>query len=205
MTMRPILIAASLVLAASSLRAQQLTTEEGREMALALTAGPPQVAAGAEVRVQRKGRYEIARPGSNGFTCLVEHEDPATVEPVCYDAEGTAAFLPVANAREEWRRAHVAEEEIRERIRAAFSEGKFHAPRRAGVAYMLSSEQTVRDESTGEIVPFVPHLMFYAPGRTAAELGLESPEVAAPAGRPFLVFERDPRGLVIVPVAGHSH
>jgi hypothetical protein len=193
------------MVATQPLHGQQLTAEERREMALALTAGPPHVAAAAEVRVLRNGRYEMARPGSNGFTCMVEHEDPATVEPVCYDAEGTAAFLPVANAREAWRLARVSEEEIRERIQAGFAEGRFHAPRRAGLAYMLSPEQTVRDESSGEIIPFVPHLMFYAPGRTAVELGLESPEVAAPAGRPFLVFEADPRGLVIVPVAGQVH
>lgn len=197
--------AAASLLTVTMTHAQQRTTAEDREMALALSAAPAHLAAATEVRVLRNGRYEVVRAGTNGFTCMVEHEDPRSVEPVCYDAAGAEAFLPVANAREQWRLEKHTEAEIRDRIDAGFRAGRFRAPSRPGIAYMLSAEQTVRDAASGDIVPFVPHLMFYAPHATAAELGLESPDVAAPAGRPFLVFERDPRGLIIVPLGGPGH
>jgi hypothetical protein len=172
-------------------------------MALALAAAPEHLKAGVEIRVLMKGKYAVVRQGTNGFTCLVEHEDPRTIEPVCYDAAGSAAFLPVAEAREQWRQSGIAEREIKGRIAAGFRSGKFRAPARPGVAYMLSPEQTVVDEASGEIVPYIPHLMFYAPNLTAKELGLEPAGIAAAANRPFLVFEGDPRGLVIVPLASH--
>lgn len=179
----------------------QTADTERKEMALALAAAPAHLKPDAAVLVLRNGGYVQVRPGRNGFTCLVEHEHPRSIEPVCYDRAGAEAFLPVANAREGWRAAGVDEPEIQRRVQEGFATGRFKGPSRPGIAYMLSPEQTVADPS-GEVTPFVPHLMFYAPNLTAADLGLESPEVAAPAGRPFLVFERDPRGLVIVPV-GH--
>lgn len=183
------------------LLAQRNDDARAREIALALSAAPAHLVEGAAVQVRTAGGYQLARPGTNGFTCLVEHEDPRTVEPVCYDATGTAAFLPIANAREQWRTAQLTEEEIGRRIADGFHSGTFRGPAGPGVAYMLAPHQTVRDEASGEIVPFVPHLMFYAPNATSAALGLETPDLAAPKGAPFLVFERDPRGLVIVPVA----
>lgn len=200
-----ILVLFALTLVVTSGEAQQLSPAEQKEMALALTAAPAHLAPNAEVRVLRAGKYVVVRKGTNGFSCLVEHEDPRTVEPVCYDATGAEAFLPVANAREQWRLERVPEPEIRDRIAAGYRTGQFHAPRQAGIAYMLGAAQTVRDEATGGITPFVPHLMFYAPNLTAHDLGLESPEIAAPAGRPFLVFAKEPRGLIIVPVDGHGH
>jgi hypothetical protein len=200
---RHLLAAAVLLPWAVPAQAQRLSPLETREMELALAAAPAHLKESSEVRILREGRYVVVRPGSNGFTCLVEHEHPATTEPVCYDAAGSRSFLPVADAREGWRRAGVGEAEIKRRIREGFASGRFKAPDRPGMAYMLSPEQTVVDEASGEVVPYIPHLMFYAPNLSAADLGLESPEVAAPANRPFLVFEQDPRGLVILPLAPH--
>lgn len=197
------LIGCLLPAVASPAAAQRLTAAETEEMNRALAAAPQHLKGQAEVRVLRGGSYVVVRQGSNGFTCMVEHEHPRTTEPVCYDRAGAEAFIPVADAREGWRRAGISEEEIKQRVAEGFRTGRFKAPRRPGLAYMLSPEQTVVDEASGEVVPYVPHLMFYAPGLTSAELGLETPDIAAPANRPFLVFEQDPRGLIIVPVAPH--
>ena len=170
------------------------------ELALALSAAPEHLRAGASAYVLGPRGYELAHRGHNGFTCLVEREHPATVEPVCYDSVGSAAFVPVALARAAARAAGMAEDAIRAEIEAGFRSGRFRGPTGAGVAYMLATEQSVRDEATGEVVRYVPHLMFYAPNATARMLGLESPDLASPKGAPFLIYEGDPRAMVIVPV-----
>ena len=85
-----------------------------------------------------------------------------TVEPVCYDAVGSATTLLARFYREELRAADVAEEEIKKRIGAGYKAGKFKAPRKPGLVYMLSTQNKVFNPFTKKIVAAPPHLMFYA-------------------------------------------
>src|SRR4051812_33283041 len=60
---------------------------------LARSAAPPEVVEHATIMVLGKKGYEVAVKGSNGFTCLVLRERLDTVEPECYDAEGSRTTL----------------------------------------------------------------------------------------------------------------
>jgi hypothetical protein len=144
----------------------------------------------------------VAITGSNGFSCLVEHERVETTEPVCYDAEGTATLLPVALRRAELRAGGATDAAIERDIAEGYRNGRFRAPGRPGIAYMLSTEQTVFDPSRQKVIPYVPHVMFYAPNRSAADLGMSADH--AEPGMPFLIFEGQPNAMVIVPLGSEK-
>jgi hypothetical protein len=71
---------------------------------------------------------------------------------------------------------------------------------------MLSTENLVPNEK-GVVVPFPPHVMFYAPYLTNSELGVDRTDLG-PDGNPnaaaFVAGEGTPHALIIVPVALHT-
>ena len=92
-------------------------------------------------------------------------------------------------------------------MKAAFASGKLKAPKRPGIIYMLSPHNVVTiDETKGVAVPFPGHLMFYAPNMTS-DIGSDG----TPASPVFIVDEKTPHALMIVPVpaagagGGHVH
>jgi hypothetical protein len=173
-----------------------------QEIALATSAAPPAVAARAGVYVLEKNGYVKARESQNGFVCIVEHRIPNAVEPQCLDPEGVKTFLPRILMVGAMRAQGRPEPEIREAVRKGFAEGRFVAPRRPGVDYMLSTHNVVTiDEEKGVAVPFPPHLMFYAPGMTNADVGSDG----TPASPVFVVDEKSPHALMIVPVGPGEH
>jgi hypothetical protein len=186
-------------------RADQPAMTRDQEIALALEAGPPAVAAKAGVYVLEKTGYVSARPSQNGFVCIVEHRAPTAVEPQCLDAEGVKTFLPRILMVGSLRAHGKPEAEIRQTVKAAFTSGKLHAPARPGVDYMLSPHNVVTvDEEKGVAVPFPPHLMFYAPNMTNADIGSDG----KPGSPVFVVDEKSPHALMIVPVGApgsHAH
>jgi hypothetical protein len=182
--------------------------ERDQEIALALEAAPAAVGAKAGVYVHDKDGYTKARDGQNGFVCLVDHRIPNAVEPQCMDAEGVKTFLPKYQMVASLRAKGKPEPEIRQAVKAAFAAGKLKAPKRPGIIYMLSPHNVVTiDETKGVAVPFPGHLMFYAPNMTSADVGSDG----TPASPVFIVDEKTPHALMIVPVApaggsgGHIH
>ena len=180
-----------------------------QEIALALEAAPAAVGAQAGVYVHDKDGYVKARDGQNGFVCLVDHRIPNAVEPQCMDAEGVKTFLPKYLLVASLRAKGKSEPEIRQAVKAAFTSGKLKAPKRPGIIYMLSPHNVVTiDEVKGVAVPFPGHLMFYAPNMTSADVGSDG----TPASPVFVVDEKTPHALMIVPVpaggpggGGHVH
>jgi len=180
-----------------------------QEIALALEAAPPAVGARAGVYVHDKDGYTKARESQNGFVCLVDHRIPNAVEPQCMDAEGVKTFLPKYLLVASLRAKGKPEPEIRQAVKAGFASGKLKAPKRPGIIYMLSPHNVVTiDEVKGVAVPFPGHLMFYAPNMTSADVGSDG----TPASPVFVVDEKTPHALMIVPVAaggpgggGHVH
>lgn len=164
-----------------------------RQIALALSAAPPVVAANAAVYVLGRNGYEKVRDGSNGFSCVVERELVTTVEPQCFDAEGSRTTLLVRLHVEELRAQGKAEAEIARAIRDGYRTGRFRAPTKPGIVYMLSEENWVFDPSSQRIIHFPAHLMFYAPFMTAKDLGYETD-----ATLPYLVHPGAPDALMIV-------
>lgn len=172
-----------------------------REIALALSACPSSVAGKAAVYVLERSGYVKVRDGQNGFTAIVQRTLPTSVEPRCMDAEGTRTHLPRTLKVAELRAQGKSREEIKRFVAEAFATGVFRPPARPGVDYMLSTENVVPiDEDKGIVAPFPPHVMFYAPYLTNADLGSDgSPQ--APA---FVVDEGTPHALIIVPVGAHT-
>src|SRR5262245_21473545 len=143
-----------------------------REIALALSACPPFVAGKAAVYVLDKSGYVKVRDSRNGFTALVQHSLPTAQEPCCMDAEGTRTHLPRILKVAELRAQGKSREEIQRFVADAFAKGIFQPPSRPGMDYMLSTENLVPNEK-GIVVPFPPHVMFYAPYLTNSELGVD--------------------------------
>jgi hypothetical protein len=81
-----------------------------------------------------------------------------------------------------------------------FAKGVLQPPTRPGVDYMLSTENVVPDDK-GVLAPFPPHVMFYAPYLTNADLGSDGQAGGGPA---FVAGEGTPYALIIVPVGPHT-
>ena len=176
-----------------------------KEIALALSACPPSVASKAAVYVLERSGYVKVRESQNGFTAIVQHSLPTSQEPQCMDAEGTRTLLPRALKVAELRAQGKSPDEIKRLVAEAFAKGVFQPPTRPGVDYMLSTENLVPN-TKGIVVPFPPHVMFYGPYLTNADLGLDG-ELGSdgnPVGPAFVAAEGTPYALIIVPVGAHT-
>jgi hypothetical protein len=179
--------------------------ERQKEIALALSSCPASVASKAAVYVLEASGYVKVRESQNGFTAIVQHALPNSQDPQCMDAEGTRTFLPRYLKVAELRAQGKSPEEIRRIVADAFAKGIFQAPTRPGVDYMLSKEN-LTPNARGGVVPFPPHLMFYAPYLTNADLGSDGtlgPD-GNPVGSAFVAGEGSPHALIIVPVGAHQ-
>lgn len=165
---------------------------EAEEVTLALSAAPASMRAGASVWVLGKEGYRQVRPATNGLSCLVEHERTDTSEPICWDAEGTSTIMPVTIDRAKWRAAGVSEADIARRIADRFADGTYRAPRRSGIAYMLSAHNYVFN---GErVIHFTPHVMAYAPYLRNADIGATGDDMSAP----WVLNEGSPHAYIIL-------
>src|SRR5687767_3391386 len=72
-----------------------------REITLARSAAPPEVSRDATVMVLTERGFEVADSGTNGVTCVVNRSQPQSLEPHCFDAEGSASVLPIELRRTE--------------------------------------------------------------------------------------------------------
>jgi hypothetical protein len=175
------------------------TTPVAIQVALAESAGPP-VAADAAIYVLGPKGYTRVREGRNGFTCLVSRQRPDTLEPECFDGEGTATVVPVRLFIEEQRAAGTAEARIEALVEDGYRRGRFKAPRKPGIVYMLSDHNYVFDPERKAVIHFPGHLMFYAPYATQKDVG-------SGPGAPYIVAPGTPHALMIVVPAsrdGHS-
>jgi hypothetical protein len=177
-----------------------------KEIALALRACPPPVARKAAVYVLGQAGYVKVRDSENGFTAIVQHALPTSQDPQCIDAEGSRTILPRYLKVAEWRAQGKSANEIQRLVADAFAKGVFQPPAKPGIDYMLSTEN-LTPNAKGEVVHFPPHVMFYAPYLTNAQLGLGGPP--GPDGNPdgpaFVAGEGTPSALIIVPVASHAN
>jgi hypothetical protein len=164
-----------------------------QQIELAISAAPPEIAQDATIFVLGSKGYVKARSGTNGFTCLLERQLLETLEPSCYDAEGSATTLQARLYREELRAAKISEDEVERRIEDGYRTGVFKAPSKPGLVYMLSAHNTVYNDRTNTIIHVPPHLMFYAPYATEKDFGgFLGPHV------PHVVLEGRPDAYIIV-------
>ena len=138
---------------------------------LAESAAPPEVSAKAAVYVLEHSGYVKVRDGSNGFSCFVDRQTPLSSEPTCFDAEGSATTLPTRLFAEEERSKGKSEAQIKAELDKGYKNGKFKAPSKPGIAYMMSDSIYLFIPEKNTIVHAPPHLMFYAPYATDKDIG----------------------------------
>lgn len=161
------------------------------ERELALSGAPEHLRAGATLYVYGAKGFTRAQTGTNGFTCLLNRDaffyGWTAFKPTCWDAEGATSYVPVMLRVGELLAADKTRDEIRADIDSGFKDGRFHRPRRTGVAYMLAGDVNL-DTSTGKITgqAFPGHYMIYAPGVTSADLGYSSEAARGDRSLPFI-------------------
>ena len=178
------------------------STPRERQIQLALSAAPAEISSKATVYILGPHGYEKVREGANGFSCLVERAFIGTTEiavgPACFDAEGSRTLVLTYLRREELRAQGKSEAEIKDDIANGYKEGRFKAPG-PGFLYMMSSENYVYDDNSKQSGWVPPHLMFYAPYKTAKDVGYES---VSPTMVPYLVLPGQPEALLVIAPAG---
>jgi mannose-6-phosphate isomerase-like protein (cupin superfamily) len=170
-----------------------------QEMEMALAAAPPHLRAGATVYVLEKDGFVLARQGANGFTCAVNRDHPLNLKPTCWDREGSETILPKVLRVGELLMKGTPLPQINAEIKEGFRSGKFVSPRRPGIAYMLSDHNRDYNPQTGKVDSFPPHVMFYAPNLTNADIGSSG----GSDGLPFVAYQ-GPHGYMIMMAEGGS-
>jgi hypothetical protein len=161
---------------------------------LAESAAPPEISGKATAYVLERTGYVKVRDGRNGFSCFVDRQNLLNLEPTCFDAEGSATTLLSRMYAEEQRAKGKSEEQIKSEIDADYKSGKFRAPQKPGIVYMLSEQGYLLVPGTNRLVQIPPHLMFYAPYATDQDIG--SPPSGA--NMPHLIRAGQPDAVVIV-------
>jgi len=167
------------------------------QIAIAKSAGPP-VSAAATIYVLGTHGYTRAQQGTNGFTCLIDQNQPDVIAPECFDAAGAPTIEAIMFVAAERARG-VSEAEIRTAVKDRYERGQFVPPARPGIVYMLSDYNYLADPDTHQITHFPPHLMFYAPFLKATDVG-------SGPGAPFLTDPGQADNLmVVIPASSHPH
>jgi hypothetical protein len=161
---------------------------------LAESAAPPEISGKATVFLLEPSGYVKIREGTNGFSCFVDRQTPLNLEPTCFDAEGSRTTLPTRIFAEELRGKGKSEEEIQVAIEEGYKFGKFRAPQKPGIVYMMSDSGYLYIADQNKLIHIPPHLMFYAPYATDKDIGFPPPA----ANMPHLIRAGQPDAYIIV-------
>jgi hypothetical protein len=167
---------------------------------LAESAAPPEISGKATVYLLERTGYVKVREGTNGFSCFVDRQTPLNLEPTCFDAGGSASTLLTRLYVEEQRAKGRSEEQIAADIAKGYKDGKFHAPRKPGIVYMMSGSVYVYVPANNQMVHIPPHLMFYAPYATDKDIGSPPPA----ADMPGVLRPGQPDAYIIVVPGEHA-
>lgn len=156
------------------------------EMRLALSAAPPALRSDATVYLLDPAKgFRPAKQGTSGITCLVQRtvwelaDDRDDIYiPLCYDAAGTATYLKVIMDAAALRAGGLGGEALKAEIAGRWADGTYRVPAKAGLSTMVAPVfRAVGPPDMAVRTLAMPHLMFYAPGVTNADIGAE-PDLA---------------------------
>jgi hypothetical protein len=188
--------------AAKPTEPQDTLTRE-QEMELAASGAPEHLRKDCAVYVLDGKKYVKGREGSNGITCVVFRDGPDASEPICYDEEGARSNMLVDMKRSELRRQGISEEEIEKKVSEGYKTGEFKAPRRSGIAYMLSDYNFIYNPGS-KASHYPPHLMFYAPYLKNSDIGARKEDFGSTMV-PWVLNEGTPDAYIIVVPGGEVH
>jgi len=144
------------------------------EIALARSAAPKEVSAGAEIYVLTERGYDVAIRGTNGNACLVSRSWPESLEPQCFDPEAVQTVLQTELRRGAMLQSGAPMETINREIEDGLRKGTFRVPTRPAMTYMMSSAQVLYNDEGKRVGAWQPHLMIFYPNLTSEQLGLGS-------------------------------
>jgi len=180
--------------------AYDLSLSREDRIKLAESAAPPEISSNATVYLLERSGYVKMHDGTNGFSCFVDRQTPWNSEPTCFDAEGSRTTLQARIFVEEERAKGKTEEQVKSEVDEGYKSGKFKAPSKPGIAYMLS-ENGYLLVSGNKLVRIPPHLMFYAPYATDKDIG--SPPSAA--NLPRVLRAGQPDAYIVVMTGPLKH
>jgi hypothetical protein len=173
-----------------------------QKIRLAESAAPPEISSEATLYLLERTGYVKIREGTNGFSCFVDRQTPFNSEPTCFDAEGSSTTLPTRLHVEDQRAKGKSEEQIKAEIDEGYKSGKYKAPSKPGIVYMLSDQiYLFIPEASKQLIHVPPHLMFYAPYATEKDIG--SPTTGL--NMPRLIRAGQPDAYIIVFPAEAKH
>jgi hypothetical protein len=158
---------------------QYLMANRADEIALARSAAPKSISAGAQVLVLGSHGYETAVKGTNGFVCFVERSwaagfddpefwNPRLRAPNCFNPPAARTELAQYLQRTEWVLAGATKQQVIEKTKTAVANHEFKAPEAGAFSFMLSKDGYVSDDAAG---PWLPHVMFFLPHGQADDWG----------------------------------
>jgi len=153
--------------------------------------------------------YRLAKEGTSGLTCLVERTAWERADfrndiytPLCYDAAGTKTFLKVIMDVATLRIQGLSPTALKTEIEKRYRNRTYRVPEHTGVSYMVAPVMRTWMLPDWQVHTMpLPHLMFYAPNVTDAQIG-----AVANAGfaYPFIFQEGLPEQSYIIHVMGES-
>jgi hypothetical protein len=159
------------------------------EIQLALSALPPRLRDNATVYVLNLAKgFEVARKGTNGFHAFVARTGDDTFKgswplteyrsdilyPISFDRAGSRAQMRVFFDAAEMQAKGTPPGELKRIIQDRYRAGFYKAPERAGISYMLSPVLRTYlspEDSDRVITSNFPHVMYYAPDISNADIG----------------------------------
>ena len=175
------------------------------EIALARSAAPPAIAAGAEVMVLGRDGYSASVKGRNGFLCIVERSwgaatddsgfwNPKVRAPICFNPSAARTFARIYLVKTRWVLSGKSRTQIARALESGLAEKQSPAPEPGAMCYMMSKKQYLGDRDKD----WRPHLMFFVSGDTAKSWGANVP------GSPIMAFnDPEERVTVFLVTVGH--
>ena len=170
----------------------QYLMDRNAEIALARSAAPRSVSAGATVMVLGPEGYTTAVKGGNGFLCIVERSwgdattdpgfwDPTIRGPICFNPAAATTFAPIYLMKTKLVLAGKSRQEIAQALASAFNRKELPALEPGTMCYMLSKQQSLNDGPVNAR-HWHPHLMFFYSRTDPAAWGAGLP------GSPIFAF-----------------
>jgi hypothetical protein len=172
---------------------EQYLMNREAEIALARTAAPPSVSAGAEVLVLGRKGYETAVRGKNGFVCIVERswmspfDDPEFLNPdqrlpLCLNPPAARTHLPFTLKATVLALSGMAKDQMFRELKAAYDNKELPLPDPGSMCFMMSKQQYFgRKYGNAD-----PHTMFWFPQAAHMSWGAGLP------GSPIFIHQDSP-------------
>ncbi len=187
--------AALLVVTAPTTAAPVRPLSAACETALAASAAPPNLQAGAGIYLLGERGYTLTRESRNGFHCLVERNHIDSIIPQCFDSASTDANLKVVLDEGQRLRAGDSFETLAAQRVRALAGGEYPSPTH-GLVYMISEYNFIYNAERGEMIRVAPHVMYHAPDLDNADIGADRAVVLSNPGLP-MINAHGPHGFMV--------